>query len=68
MRRRPADEPAAALLPEGALALAADAMALRGPAPVSSYAPRACLAQDDLIARVARLYAGTASSTVCGSR
>lgn len=49
------------LLPDGrALALAADVpMALRGPAPVSSYAPSGLpQAQDDLIARVARLYAG----------
>jgi uncharacterized protein (DUF1501 family) len=50
----------AAILPDGkALALAADVpMALRGPAPVSSYAPSNLpLAQEDLIARVDRLYA-----------
>jgi uncharacterized protein (DUF1501 family) len=47
------------LLPDGrALALAADVpMALRGPAPVSSYAPSGLpQAQDDLILRVSRLY------------
>jgi uncharacterized protein (DUF1501 family) len=51
------------LLPDGrALALAADVpMALRGPAPVSSYAPSGLpQAQDDLIARVSRMYAGDA--------
>ena len=47
------------LLPDGrALALAADVpMALRGSAPVSSYAPSGLpQAQDDLILRVSRLY------------
>lgn len=49
------------LLPDGrALALAADVpVALRGPAPVSSYAPSGLpQAQDDLILRVSRMYGG----------